>query len=162
MRKHTFVSLLATIALLAVPALAQAQSKASKLAGGEQQVLVLLNTIRQQHGLTPFSANAQLRNAARFHSSDMLQKDYFDHDSPTQAWDARVRSYLKAPIVGEDLAWGAGSSGTPEGIVSQWMHSPVHRAIILTAGLHRVGIGFATGTFSGTPGAVMATADFAS
>ena len=41
------------------------------------------------------------------------------------------------------------------------MHSPPHRAIILTAGLHRVGLGLATGTFDGTAGAVMATADFA-
>ena len=41
------------------------------------------------------------------------------------------------------------------------MHSPPHRAIILTPGLHRVGLGLASGTFNGTPGAVLATADFA-
>ena len=38
---------------------------------------------------------------------------------------------------------------------------PTHRAIILTAGLHRVGLGLALGTYNGTPGAIMATADFA-
>jgi hypothetical protein len=37
----------------------------------------------------------------------------------------------------------------------------VHRAIILTAGLHRIGLGVALGTFGSAPGAVMATADFA-
>ncbi len=161
MRKNTFISLLATLVLLAVPALGQAATKASKRAAGEQQVLVLLNDIRQQHGLTPFTANLQLRSAARFHSADMLQKGYFDHNSPNQAWDARVRGYLNAPLIGEDLAWGTGSYGTPEGIVSQWMHSSAHRAVILTAGLHRIGIGIATGTFDGSPGAAMATADFA-
>jgi hypothetical protein len=41
------------------------------------------------------------------------------------------------------------------------MQSPPHRAIILTAGLHRVGLGLAGGTFQGTSGMVMATADFA-
>ena len=81
--------------------------------------------------------------------------------APTETWDARIARYIKAPLIGENIAWGTGSYGTPEGIVSQWMHSPTHRAIILTAGLHRVGLGLATGTFDGTPGAVMATADFA-
>jgi len=114
MQKHTFVSLLAALVLLVVPALAQAAGNASKHAAGEQQVLVLLNQVRQQHGLTPFAPSVQLRSAARFHSDDMLQKGYFDHDSPNQAWDARVRGYLNAPLIGEDLAWGNGSYGTPE------------------------------------------------
>ena len=72
----------------------------------------------------------------------------------------RVGRYLKSSLVGEDIAWGTGSYGTPEGIVSQWMHSAPHRHIILMAGMHRVGLGITTGTFSGTRGAVMATADF--
>jgi uncharacterized protein YkwD len=161
MRKNTVISLLATFVILAVPSLGQAAVKSSKQAAGEQQVLVLLNGIRQQHGLTPFTANTQLRNAARFHSADMLQKGYFEHNSPNQAWDARVRNYLNASLIGEDIAWGTGSYSTPEGIVSAWMHSAPHRAVILTADLHRIGIGLATGTFQGSPGAAMATADFA-
>ena len=161
MRKNTFISLLAGLVLLALPALGQAAGNTSRRATGEQQVLVLLNQVRQQHGLTPFTPSVPLRSAARFHSDDMLQKGYFDHDSPNQAWDARVRGYLNAPLIGEDLAWGNGSYGTPEGIVSQWMHSAPHRAVILTAGLHRIGIGIATGTFGGNGGVSMATADFA-
>ena len=102
----------------------------------------------------------QLRNAARSHSDDMIAQGYFDHDSPNEAWDVRVGRYLKSSLVGEDIAWGTGSYGTPEGIVSQWMHSAPHRHIILMAGMHRVGLGITTGTFSGTRGAVMATADF--
>jgi uncharacterized protein YkwD len=91
----------------------------------------------------------------------MLENAYFEHDGLNETWDARVARYIKAPLVGETIAWGSGSYGSAAGIVSQWMHSPPHRAIILTAGLHRVGLGLATGTFDGTPGAVMATADFA-
>ena len=96
MRK-ILISLLVSLSLVVIPAVSQAATKNAKLAGSEQQVLVLLNEIRQQHGLTPFTANAQLRNAARFHSIDMLQKGYFDHNSPSEAWDARVARYLKAP-----------------------------------------------------------------
>ncbi len=161
MRK-IILSLLVTLAITsAAPAISQAAGKTSKRASDEQQVLTLLNQIRSQHNLTPFTMNPQLRNAARAHSTDMLQRGYFDHNSPSETWDARIARYLKSPLTGEDIAWGQGSYGTPEGIVSQWMHSPTHRAIILTTGLHRIGLGLATGTYSGASGAVMATADFA-
>jgi uncharacterized protein YkwD len=162
MRK-LLLTLIATLALtIAIPAASQAAGKSSKRAtSDEQQVLTLLNQIRQQHNLTTFTALPQLRNAARFHSSDMIAKSYFDHNSPTEAWDARVSRFLKSPLIGEDIAWGQGSYGTPEGIVSQWMHSPTHRAIILTASLHRIGLGLALGSYDGTTDTVMATADFA-
>jgi uncharacterized protein YkwD len=160
MRK-LLLSLLASLALLvAVPALSQAASKVTYQAVAEQQVLVLLNQIRAQHGLGPLAANTALRNAARAHSTDMLQKSYFDHNGPDGTWDARIARYLKSPLTGETIAWGTGSYGSAAGVVNMWMHSPPHRAIILTAGLHRVGLGLALGSYSGT-GAVMATADFA-
>ncbi len=159
MRKIVF-SLLVSVAILIVPAVSQAAPKTAHSASSEQQVLDLLNVIRQQHGLSTFAASTQLRNAARSHSDDMITHGYFDHDSHNEAWDVRVGRYLKSSLVGEDIAWGTGSYGTPEGIVSQWMHSAPHRHIILMAGMHRVGLGIATGTFSGTGGAVMATADF--
>ena len=150
-----------SLAVLAVPCVADAATRVSYQAGSEQQVLVLLNQIRVQHNLSPFTASTPLRNAARFHSADMLQNNYFDHDSPTERWDARISHYLQSSMVGENIAWGVASYGSPEGIVSQWMHSLPHRRIILTAGLHRIGLGIASGTFEGIPGAVMATADFA-
>jgi uncharacterized protein YkwD len=160
MRK-ILISLLVSLSLVIVPAVSQAATKKAFRSSSEQQVLVLLNEIRQQHGLSNFTASAPLRNAARFHSTDMLQNGYFDHDSRNETWDARVSRYVKGVTIGENIAWGSGSFGTPEGIVTQWMNSPPHRRIILTAGLHRVGLGIAIGTFDGTPGAVIATADFA-
>jgi uncharacterized protein YkwD len=159
MRKILF-SLLVSVAILTVPAISQAATKSSRQASSEQQVLGLLNVIRAQNGLTPFTASTELRNAARAHSDDMIAHSYFDHDSPNEAWDARVSRYLKSSLIGEDIAWGTGSYGTPAGIVSQWMHSAPHRHIILMAGMHRVGLGISTGKFQGSAGAVMATADF--
>ena len=161
MRK-ILIRLLVSLALVIVPAVGQAATKKVVRSGSsEQQVLVLLNEIRAQHGLSSFTASAPLRTAARFHSADMLKRGFFDHDSATETWDARVSRYLKGVTIGENIAWGTGSLGTPEGLVSQWMHSPPHRRIILTPGLKRVGLGIAVGTFDGSPGAVMATADFA-
>ena len=69
--------------------------------------------------------------------------------------------YLKSPLLGENIAMGQGAYGTPQGIVGLWMHSPPHRAIILTPGFHHVGLGLALGTYRGTSRTVVATADFA-
>jgi uncharacterized protein YkwD len=160
MRKILF-SLLVTVAVLIVPAVGQAATKASQRASQEHQVLTLLNVIRTQHGLSRFTASTQLRNAARSHSDDMIEHSYFDHNSPKEAWDTRIARYMKSSLIGEDIAWGTGSYATPEGIVSMWMHSAPHRHIILMAGMHRIGLGISSGKFQGTPCAVMATADFA-
>jgi uncharacterized protein YkwD len=105
--------------------------------------------------------NTQLRNAAKAHSTDMLTNGYFEHDGPTETWDTRVSRYLKSTMVGENIAWGQGTYGSAQGIVTQWMQSPPHRAIILTPGFKRIGISLATGTYNTTPAATMATADFA-
>lgn len=150
-------SLLVSLAALAVPCVAQAATRVSYQAGSEQQVLVLLNQIRRQHGLPALAFSTPLRAAARGHSADMLQKGYFDHNSPAEAWDTRILGYVTSSTVGETIARGGGSSGSPAGIVNQWMHSVLHRHVILNGGLRFVGIGVAVGT----PGAVMATADFA-
>jgi uncharacterized protein YkwD len=149
------------IAVVAAPATAEAGGSVTYQAGGEQQVLALLNQIRAGHGLSSLVVSAPLRSAARAHSTDMLQQGYFDHDSPGETWDARIARYVRSPMIGENLALGRGASGSAAGIVRQWMRSEPHRAVILTAGLHRVGLGLAVGTFDGAPGSVLATADFA-
>jgi uncharacterized protein YkwD len=151
---------LGSLGVLLAPTVGQA-AKVSYQAEGEQQVLVLLNQIRHQRSLGTLLLSTPLRAAARAHSADMLQNSYFDHDSPGETWDTRIARYLRSPMIGENIAWGTGSYGSPEGLVNQWMDSAPHRRIILSPGLHRVGLGIAVGTFDGTPRAVMATADFA-
>ena len=155
--RTTLPSLLVSLALLVAPSLGQAAGRVTYQAGSEQQVLLLLNRIREQHGLGPLAFSTPLRSAARGHTADMLLNGYFDHDSPGQAWDARVSQYLESTTMGETIARGRGPNGSAAGIVSQWMHSAFHRRVILNAGLRLVGIGVATGP----PGAVVATADFA-
>ena len=161
MRKILPSSLLLLVALALVPAFAQAANAVTYAASSEGRVLVLLNGIRHAHGLSALLPSTALRGAAREHSSDMLEHGYFRHDSTTETFDKRIRRHLASPLVGENIAWGTGSYGTPAGLVSLWMHSPEHRHIILMPTLHRIGLGIATGSFKGVPGAVMATADFA-
>jgi uncharacterized protein YkwD len=162
MRKILQSSLLLLVVLVCLPAASQAAGKASYSGSTERGVLVLLNDIRHQHGLPAFVASTALRGAAREHSSDMLARGYFEHDGPAESFDKRIRRFLESPLVGENIAWGTGKYASAEGIVDLWMHSPTHRHIILMPALHRVGLGVATGSFKGNPGAAMATADFSS
>ena len=152
-------ALVVCLALL-VPGVSEAGTSAPE-PGSEQQVLVLLNQIRQQHHLTGLTLSAPLRTAAREHSLDMLRNAYFDHDSPGETSDDRISRYLKSTLTGEDIAFGIGPFGSPAGLVAQWMRSPEHRAVILMPGMRRVGLGIALGTFGTRRNTVMATADFA-
>jgi uncharacterized protein YkwD len=162
MRKILQSSLFLLVALVCVPAVSQASTRSAYSASTESQVVVLLNGIRHEHGLSTLTSSTALRSAARSHTSDMLERGYFEHNSPNEAFNVRIRRFLKSPLVGENIAWGTGSYGTAEGIVSLWMHSAPHRHIILMGSLHRVGLGIATGSFKGSRGAVMTTADFSS
>ena len=147
--------LLVGFAILIVPAASEAGT-ISYQSGSEQQVLTLINQIRQQHRLARLTLSTPLRGVARAHSLDMLQNAYFDHAADDAA------STAGGSLSGETIAWGVGSYGTPSGLVGQWMRSAPHRALILTPGLRRVGIGIALGTFGSMRNAVVATADFSS
>jgi uncharacterized protein YkwD len=147
--------------LLLLPATAGARSGASYRSSTERSVLKLLNDIRRDHHLAPLRFSAALRAAAREHSADMLARQYFEHDAPDESFDHRIRRHLRSTLVGENIAWGTGRYATPQGLVSLWMHSSTHRRIILMPSLRRVGLGVAIGTFDGSRGAAMATADFA-
>ena len=162
MRKILQSALLVLVALALVPAAGQAADKASYSGSSERRVLALLNDIRHEHGLSSFVASTALRAAAREHSADMLARGYFEHDSPKESFDRRIRRFLKSSLVGENIAWGTGRYASPESIVRLWMNSPPHRRVILMPTLHRVGLGVATGSFKGNDGTVMATADFSS
>ncbi|HET6171653.1 MAG TPA: CAP domain-containing protein [Gaiellales bacterium] len=157
--RWTLRGLVVSLAIVAVPGVCQAGS-GSFQTSSEQQVLLLLNQIRQQHHLTGFVLSAPLRSAAREHTADMFRNAYFDHDSASESADVRIGRYVRSTLVGEDLAWGVGTYGSPAGLVNQWMRSAEHRAVILMPGLRRVGLGIALGTFGSKRNAIVATADF--
>jgi uncharacterized protein YkwD len=81
----------------------------------------------------------------------MVANGYFSHYGPTGStvgsrlaeagYLARASTY----IVGENIGGGSGRSGSPLAILQAWMHSPPHRANILDAGFHDVGVGVASG-----------------
>ena len=150
---RAFLVVLVT-AVLAAPA----ASAAIKLTSPEAALLTAMNQTRQAHGLAPLRVDPNLLRAARWQSSDMASKGYFAHGAFAQRMNAfRVRGRR----MGENLAWGTGSLGTPQVIVREWLNSPAHRENLLRAGYRRVGMGAAVGRYAGVSGARMVTADFA-
>jgi|ERR1051326_5554894 uncharacterized protein YkwD len=128
---------------------------ASGLTASETSLLSVINATRAAHGLAPLRIDHRLQRTARAHSADMLRHQYFAHG----AFTARVRaSGAAGPVFGEDLAWGPLSATW---VVTRWLASPEHRAILLRPGFRRIGVGAYEGTFAGHPGALMVTADFA-
>lgn len=135
-----------------------AAASAAALTQPESSLLHRMNDVRTAHGLRPLRADAKLERAARFHSREMLVKDVFAHG----AFATRMARFAVAGhVAGENLAWGTGSEGTPDGVVAAWLASPEHRANLLRPTFTRVGVGDLLGTFEGHAGAAVVTADFA-
>jgi uncharacterized protein YkwD len=114
-------------------------------------VLCLLNHERRSHGLHGLAPNADLQTAAQRYAQTMVRQRFFDHVSPggsTLVGRARKAGYGARGsgwILGENLAWGSGSLGTPREAVRGWMRSAGHRHNILTARFTDAGIGIAPG-----------------
>ena len=132
-------------------------SRLQRLSAQEQSLLQAINQARAARGIPPLRVGVRLRSAARAHSRAMAQSGAFTHGN----WYQRLRRHgVRAPTVGETIAWGVGADGTASAIVSMWLGSPSHRETMLNPRFRRIGIGVAVGTMGGLPGASVATADF--
>ncbi len=147
--------------LLAVTFVVALVLPATALAGMSQTETSLLremNRVRAQHHLAPLRFDAHLQRAARAHSQEMIGNGVFQHG----AFGSRMLQFdVIGRLAGENLAWGTGFRGTPQGIVTAWLNSPEHRANLLRPSFTRVGIGNLVATFQGYSGAHVVTADFA-
>ena len=124
-----------------------------------------INHVRCRHGLAPVAASRALHSAAIRHSDDMMGRDYFSHTSPTGS--TMVDRILKTGYVsgyswvaGETLAWGWGTHKGARATVRAWMHSPEHRAILLSSKYRVIGAARACGRYLGYSGACVWTADW--
>ena len=125
-----------------------ARVQADRLA---RAALCLVNRERRRRGLRALRTNRRLKSAAFRHARDMVARSYFAHRSPGggNVVDRLRRSgYLhgRGAFVGETLAWGRGSSGTPRAIVAAWLRSPPHRAVLLSRRYREIGLAAVPGS----------------
>jgi uncharacterized protein YkwD len=134
------------------------------LGAEEERTLVLQNETRADYGLEPLCIDPVLTRAARSHSREMVEKDYFSHysydgeDVGARLW----RFGYDWSVCGENIAGGYGNPGEPDPIFELWINSTHHRANILDGRFRQVGVGTYTGNYKGMEGYTMYTVDFGS
>lgn len=115
----------------------------------EEQVVELTNQQRVEHNCAPLTISSELVIAAKEHSQDMAERNYFSHTSPEgeTPWDRMEAAGYHFQEAAENIANGP---TTAAGVVNAWMESTKgHRENILNCELHEIGVGYAAGT-SGT------------
>jgi uncharacterized protein YkwD len=140
---------LAATSLLAFAAVSDASRtsiKAGADQGIEQNMIGLVNGWRAQHGLAPLKADGALMRAARAHSRDMAEHDYFDHSSQDgEQFSQRLSRFgFHWQSAGEAIGQASGLTNTAtaaDQAVTMWRQSPPHNRILLTGSFKAVGIG---------------------
>ena len=151
------------LAALPISAISATAGANPRVDAKERAIVRAINRERARHDLAKVRSNRRLARAADFHSWEMLDADYFAHESRDGSpFHERVRRYVSYRTIGETLAMvGRCGKGSARRIVRMWMNSPGHRAILLSSTFRRVGLGKRTGDYGGNR-ACMVTADFAS
>jgi uncharacterized protein YkwD len=157
--------ILTALAVLISAGLMTSQAASAATTPPRKQLLQAINHARAAHGRHSVQGAPSLRAVALGHSSDMLRRDYFAHTSPTgstMSYRIQRSGFITGYswLAGETLAWGWGTQASPKATVTAWMHSPEHRAILLSGTYRWVGIGRQCGTFLGHTNACVWTADF--
>jgi uncharacterized protein YkwD len=97
----------------------------------------------------PVAWNQKLEASARNHSSDMREKNYFAHASPsgvTLQKRLEVVGYVWR-LIGENIAAG---QPTVERAVEGWIGSPSHCAVLMNAGFTQMGLARIEGSSTNT------------
>jgi uncharacterized protein YkwD len=150
------LSTLTTLLVLSFATTAPAaQAAGPHIDGGERAVIRAINRARAAHGLRSLRAGRNLARAANAHTRSMLRANYFSHGD----FSSRLRRYTRARRIGETIAMTTRCSASR--VVRMWLNSPPHRAVLLSGGFRRVGIGRRRGSL-GSGRACVVTADFAS
>ena len=112
----------------------------------ENEVIRLVNVERAKMGLPALKANWQLSRTARYKSQDMINKNYFSHQSPTYGSPFKMMESfgLRFSSAGENIAKG---QRTPQAVMNAWMNSPGHKANILKPEYDTIGVGFHHGAW---------------
>lgn len=113
-----------------------------------QELLNFTNEKRVENGLPPLAMNTELSDAALAKAEDMIEKDYWAHNSPdgTTPWYFIKNSGYNYVYAGENLAKGFTDSSD---VVNAWMASSSHKENLLSENFKDVGFAVKSGEISG-------------
>ncbi|OPY58584.1 MAG: Cysteine-rich secretory protein family protein [Pelotomaculum sp. PtaU1.Bin035] len=120
-----------------------APAPTSGLTAEEQQMVNLVNQERVKTGLQPLTVDSRLVTVARMKSKDMIDNNYFGHQSPTYGspFDMMKSQGISFSYAGENIA----GNQSVEAAHTSLMNSPGHRANILNPEFKNIGIGIVHG-----------------
>ena len=173
------MAIMAVVAAMAVSAVEPEEAGASSidvksctggsidLSSNEKRMLKLFNKARTNRGLRALCVHPALTKAARAHSREIFDKDYFCYASYNgEDGKARLKrfgyTFSGYPYwtYGGNITRSSGPLGAPDYRFESWMESTGHRANILNENFREAGIGATTGTYKAYTDTTMYTADF--
>ena len=124
------------------PSTTPEQKPSTDFSSYQQQVLDLVNAERAKRGISALTLDSSLSSVATKKSQDMIDKNYFDHTSPTYGspFDMMKQFGISYRSAGENIAKG---QKTPQEVVDAWMNSEGHRKNILNPNFTNLGVGIA-------------------
>jgi uncharacterized YkwD family protein len=111
------------------------------MSSDEARILQLVNAERAKAGAKALSSNSDCTKLARMKSQDMVNKNYFSHQSPTYGspFDMLKSNNVSYMYAGENIAMNQ----TVDAAFKAWMNSEGHRKNIMNPNFTELGVGIA-------------------
>jgi uncharacterized protein YkwD len=168
MRAGIAITLAAAALMVVEPAGAQAAEQclfqgvevtAQNVGQAERSLVCLTNLHRVRNGLAPLPIDTRLMTAARGHSADMQQRNFFSHTNPSGLGPTSRAMAAGYPFgVGENIAMN--TEGTAASLIVQWKNSSGHNMNMLSANYRAIGVGMHRGCCPAGPDGVIGTQKF--
>ena len=114
-------------------------TQTSSMNSDEKEVFDLINKQRTNNGLPSLQNDSEVQRIARIKAQDMVNNNYFSHNSPTYGspFDMLKSFKVSYKTAGENIAANSSNSSA----VTAWMNSSGHKANILNSSFNYTGIG---------------------
>lgn len=122
----------------------QQTTQTSTMTADEKEVFNLINQQRINNGLQALKVDEEVQRVARIKAQDMVDNNYFSHNSPTYGSPFDMLNSFKVSYksAAENIAGNSSNSDA----VTAWMNSSGHKANILNGSYNYTGIGVVNGS----------------
>jgi len=125
------------------PKTPSSKTNGTTLTTEEQKMVTLVNQARSQNNVPALKVDMQVTNVARVKAQDMIDNNYFSHNSPKYGspFDMMKAFNVNYASAGENIA----GNQNIQNAQSALMNSPGHRKNILNPAYTHIGIGIKSG-----------------